>query len=449
VAPIAFASLASYCSFIYPGLARTRRLNAVCQALLTVLFINLSAGHPQSHYLIFISISILSFYLDWQVVCIGSATISLLLALLALVSPEHIFASGQMTIWLELACIAVLTLLVGFFNHRCQQEIWNTTRRQTLSEFANAKKIASKSKAEADLAQQQTAVSRVVEKLQVSAEHVSAVLKLLSESAQQTLVAVVETTNVSEEVRQTAEISMAKAKQVASDSQSVLHISEIGKEATGQAVEGMKRIRQQMTAIGDSMVKLSDQGKTIGEIIATVDDLAQQTSLLSVNASIEASKAGEQGKGFAVVAQEVKELAVQSKEATKRVRAILNEIANAATNATLTTELGHKAVSSGEDVVGQSKDAILRLAQSVIQAAQAGKQIEISNQQQLVGMQQVVNAMEGLRDAGNQTVKRIKDIEQYVFELNSAGQQLNSMLDNSRLAQYADSAADIEVVLAN
>ena len=69
-----------------------------------------------------------------------------------------------------------------------------------------------------------------------------------------------------------------------------------------------------------SIVRLSEQSQAIGEIIATVTDLAEQSNLLAVNAAIEAAKAGEQGKGFAVVAQEVKSLAEQSKQATAQVR---------------------------------------------------------------------------------------------------------------------------------
>src|SRR4028119_1286641 len=106
----------------------------------------------------------------------------------------------------------------------------------------------------------------------------------------------------------------------------------------------MQRIREQMEAIGESMMRLSEQSQAIGAIIATVDDLAQQSNLLAVNAAIEAAKAGEQGKGFAVVAQEVKSLADQSKQATTQVRTILNDIQKATGAAVMATEQGSKAV---------------------------------------------------------------------------------------------------------
>jgi methyl-accepting chemotaxis protein len=69
---------------------------------------------------------------------------------------------------------------------------------------------------------------------------------------------------------------------------------------------GMQAIREQMEHIAGSILALSEQSRAIGDIISSVDDIAEQSNLLSVNAAIEAAKAGEQGKGFAVVAREVK-----------------------------------------------------------------------------------------------------------------------------------------------
>src|SRR5439155_7510542 len=103
-------------------------------------------------------------------------------------------------------------------------------------------------------------------------------------------------------------------------------------------IEGMESIRQQMSTVAGSILSLSAQGQAIGEIIATVDDLAAQSKLLALNASIEAAKAGDEGKGFAVVAQEVRALAEQSKLATMQVRGILNDIKKARSSAVLATE---------------------------------------------------------------------------------------------------------------
>src|SRR5262249_21707647 len=150
-------------------------------------------------------------------------------------------------------------------------------------------------------------------------------------SAGETATAVGETTTTVEEVRQTAQVASQKARLVADSSQKAAQISQGGRKSTEDVIAGMVRIRQQMQAMAESMVRLSEQGQAIGQIIATVEDLAAQSNLLAVNAAIEAAKSGEHGKGFSVVAQEVKSLAEQSRQATNQVRTILSEIQKATT----------------------------------------------------------------------------------------------------------------------
>jgi methyl-accepting chemotaxis protein len=191
----------------------------------------------------------------------------------------------------------------------------------------------------------------------------------------------------------------------------------------------MGRIRQQMEAIGASMMRLSEQGQTIGQIIATVEDLAAQSNLLAVNAAIEAAKAGEYGKGFGVVAQEVKSLAEQSRQATDRVRTILGDIQKATTAAVLATEQGSKAVEAGDRQTESAGGSIQNLANTVAEAAQAATQIAASSQQQLVGMDQVAVAMENIRQASAQNVASAKQLEMAARGLNDVGQRLKQTVE--------------------
>ena len=109
----------------------------------------------------------------------------------------------------------------------------------------------------------------------------------------------------------------------------------------------MNLIKTQMESIGETVVRLSDQSRAIEDIIASVQDLADQSNLLAVNASIEAARAGDQGKGFAVVAHEIKTLADQSKEATEHIRTILDDTRKWVSAAVMATEQGGKAVEAG------------------------------------------------------------------------------------------------------
>ncbi|MGC3990729.1 MAG: methyl-accepting chemotaxis protein [Chthoniobacteraceae bacterium] len=162
-----------------------------------------------------------------------------------------------------------------------------------------------------------------------SASQIVASTTQLAASATEAATAVSETTTTVEEVRQTAQMASQKARTVSENAQRAAQTAAQGRKSVEEAIGGMSRIRQQMEAIASSMARLGEQSQTIGQIIATVEDLAAQSNLLAVNAAIEATKAGEHGKGFGVVAQEVRSLAEQSKEATREVRLILNEIQKA------------------------------------------------------------------------------------------------------------------------
>ncbi|MDO8706310.1 MAG: methyl-accepting chemotaxis protein, partial [Sulfuricaulis sp.] len=178
----------------------------------------------------------------------------------------------------------------------------------------------------------------------------------------------------------------------------------------------------------ESIVRLSEQSQAIGEIIATVNDLAEQSNLLAVNAAIEANKAGEQGKGFAVVAQEVKSLAEQSKQATAQVRTILGDIQKATSTAVLATEQGNKAVEAGVKQTTETGESIRLLADSIAEAAQAATQIAASSQQQMVGMDQVALAMENIKQASVQNVAGTKQAEAAAQNLHELGQKLNDLI---------------------
>jgi methyl-accepting chemotaxis protein len=266
-----------------------------------------------------------------------------------------------------------------------------------------------------------------------SASEILASTTQVASGAAETGTAIAETTTTVEEVKQTAQVASQKAKSVAESAQKANQVAQAGRRSVDASIEGMKRIQGQMGSIAESVVKLSEQSQAIGEIIATVNDLAEQSNLLAVNAAIEAAKAGEQGKGFAVVAQEVKSLAEQSKQATGQVRTILNDIQKATTAAVLATEQGSKAVETGVKQSGEAGDAIRQLADSITEAAQAATQIAASSQQQLVGTDQVAMAMENIKQASTQNMAGTKQAELAAQSLHELGQRLKKLVEQYRM----------------
>ena len=280
-----------------------------------------------------------------------------------------------------------------------------------------------------NLREQIRSLSEGVNVLGLSATQISSSAAQLAATSSETAAAVNQTTTTVEEVKQTAQVSSQKAKYVADSAQKATHVAQAGRQAVQAAIDGMERIQAQMESIAESVARLSEQSQAIGEIIAAVNDLAEQSNLLAVNAAIEAAKAGEQGKGFAVVAHEVRSLAEQSKQATAQVRTILNDIQKATTAAVLATEQGSKAVEAGVKQSTEAGEAIRSLADSITEAAQAATQIAASSQQQLVGTDQVALAMENIKQASMQNVAGTKQAETAAHSLHELGQKLKRMVE--------------------
>ena len=265
-----------------------------------------------------------------------------------------------------------------------------------------------------------------------SISQISATASQLAANSSETSSSVSEITTTVEEVRQTAQVSSEKAKEVADSAEAAFQTSEEGKKATEESFAGMNRTKEEMEYIAEAIMKLSEQTQSIGEIISSVTDLADQSNLLSVNASIEAAKAGEQGKGFAVVAQEVKSLADQSKEATNQVRSILSDIQKATGTAVMATERGSKTVEMGVALAAKAGDAIALLADSVARSAESATQIAASSQQQLVGMDQLAQAMDSIKDASLQNVDATKQLEGATRTLTDLGHKLKEVSGKSK-----------------
>jgi methyl-accepting chemotaxis protein len=266
-----------------------------------------------------------------------------------------------------------------------------------------------------------------------SSAEILATVSQAAASASETATAVSETSATAEEVKQTAHLSNQKAKAVYETAQKAASVSESGRKAVAETLAGMTRIREQMESLAESVVRLSEQGQAIGEIIATVNDLAEQSNLLAVNAAIEATRAGEYGKGFGVVAQEVKSLAEQSRRATTQVRTILMEVQKATSAAVMATEQGTKAVAAGVKQATEAGESIRALAGSVGEAAQAASQIAASSEQQLVGMDQIASAIANIRQATTQNMAGTKQLEASAQGLQALGGRLKVLVERQRV----------------
>ena len=266
-----------------------------------------------------------------------------------------------------------------------------------------------------------------------STSQISTTVTQMATSSTETSSSIAEITATVEEVRQTVQVSSQKANQVVEVAKKGTDVSQSGRKATEDTIQGIKRIKEEMEYIAESIVKLSEQTQSIGQIISAVNDLADQSNLLSVNASIEAAKAGEHGKGFAVVAQEVKSLAEQSKDATDQVTSILNDIQKATSAAVMATERGGKAVEDGVNLSTQAGDAIEILSQNVNESSQSALQIASSTQEQLIGMDQLAEAMENIKLASQQNADGAKQLEDSIINLDGLAKKMKAISSKFRV----------------
>lgn len=273
-----------------------------------------------------------------------------------------------------------------------------------------------------------TDLSDTITQLGSSASEILAATTQMAAGTAVTATSINETTTTVEEVRQATQLSSQKAQNVSDSAQRVDQVSLSGQKAVAEALEGMEHIREQMETIAQTVVRLSEQSQSIGGIVASVTDIADQSNLLAVNAAIEAAKAGEQGKGFAVVAQEIKSLAEQSKQATAEVRSILNDVQKATGNSVMATEQGSKAVAAGMKQAEQAGTAIMALAETSGEAVQAAVQIVASSQQQVVGMDQIGVAMENINQTGAQNASSMRQMELAAQNLHQLGEKLKVLV---------------------
>jgi len=290
-------------------------------------------------------------------------------------------------------------------------------------------------------------LNRMVEALHSMASQTRDVASSLSEAAAQILdsstqqitsatqqdASVSQTTSTVAEVRATVAETAERAQMVAEAAQQSVEISRQGQHAVAETIEGMNVIRSRVESIAENILMLSERTTQIGDIIATVNAIADQSKMLALNASIEAARAGEEGRGFAVVAMEVRNLAEQSRQATAQVRDILSEIQQATNTAVMVTEEGTKGVDLGVQLVDRAGRAIRELASKLEDASQSAMQIAASTRQQSQGMDQLMAAMSSIKSVTSSTATSMQQSQRNAKDLNEMARQMESAISQYKL----------------
>lgn len=273
----------------------------------------------------------------------------------------------------------------------------------------------------------QEALEQYSDQLVSSTEDIATTITQQGDAVHKQATSIAQVTATMRELRETSQQALENANEVIEAADGSVRIAKSGKDAVEESILGMNNIQTQVELIAEKILILSEQTQQIGEIIESVNEISEQSKLLALNAAIEAARAGEHGRGFSVVASEIRNLADQSKQATRQVRALLGEIQKATNGAVIATEEGSKSVARGVELVNRAGENIQSLSEAIRYSADAGKLINISSQQQMIGVEQVTSAMIDINEAANNTSSSLKKTQEVSQALLSLSEDMNGL----------------------
>jgi methyl-accepting chemotaxis protein len=188
----------------------------------------------------------------------------------------------------------------------------------------------------------------------------------------------------------------ADANQVASASQQAKIVAERGGQAVRETTAAMNEIQVVVGQAASKVRELGTLGQKIGAVVETIDDIAEQTNLLALNAAIEAARAGEHGKGFAVVADEVRKLAERSGRETKQISELIAQVQTGTKDAVGAMDSGAAKVELGSQKAVQAGQALEEILVAVQETVRQVGEIASSSQQMAGGARSVTDAMQSI-----------------------------------------------------
>jgi len=203
-----------------------------------------------------------------------------------------------------------------------------------------------------------------------------------------------------------------------------LHNARQGTKAVQNTIQGMQRIRTQVQETSKRIKRLGERSQEIGEIVQLIGDIADRTSILALNASIQAARAGEAGRAFVVVAEEVERLAERSSNATKQIAGLVNTIQSETNEAVTAMEESTREVVQGSRLADQAGQTLSEIEGVSAQLAELIQSISMAAQQQARGSENLSQAMGGIADVTQQTAAGTKQAAVSISNLASLADTL-------------------------
>lgn len=268
-------------------------------------------------------------------------------------------------------------------------------------------------------------VSSSINEMSVAAQQITENVDQLSLSASGTASSITQLDAAIKEIEEKAEKTNQLSEEAAQDAQR-------GKEAVDETIEGIGSIRETVDQAGSAIRELGNQSQAIGKILTVIDEVADQTSLLALNAAIIAAQAGDQGKGFAVVADEIRELAERTAVSTKEISAIIANLQNGTREAVAAMATGSERVHQEVARSRVAGTALEKIRNSTLNAAEEVRSIVLATQEQSRGSQQITDSINQVTSMLGQIASAIKQQTEGTKQLAMAVEVVKDIADHGK-----------------
>ena len=223
-----------------------------------------------------------------------------------------------------------------------------------------------------------------------------------------------------------------------------------GGDVVGQAINAMKEVAESTDITGTTIKNLGKSSEEIGTIVSVINDIADQTNLLALNAAIEAARAGEQGRGFAVVADEVRKLAERTTKATKEISEMINTIQEETGRAVEAMEEGTHKVENGMNLANEAGDALSKIVTGVEDVNDMISQIATAAEEQSATAEEIAKNMENISEAANTNVEAINDVTAAADSVSDIAAELKRLVDRFIVTRRAmEDAPELKLIHGN
>ena len=210
-------------------------------------------------------------------------------------------------------------------------------------------------------------------------------------------------------------------------------IADEGGRVVNKAVNGMETISNVVSHAAEKIIELGNNSDKIGEIIEVINEIAEQTNLLALNAAIEAARAGEHGRGFAVVADEVRKLSERTSSATKEIADMVQEIQSYTKQAVSSINEGTEEVREGKDLAQKAGEAISNIVEKTNIVVDEISQVATASEEQSSTSEQVSQNIVMINNVSSETLIGIQQVATATYELNQMTENLQEILKQFKM----------------